>query len=100
MIMMCAYGPNYGRERHFTVCSKHKNITDADSDDENEMTNATLVPMPSEMRNIMKSMGNYLDAHSNGEMNNKMDDIEPIVGHLMLKKTIERKRPDYFSKTQ
>uniref|UniRef100_A0A8C4SC05 HTH CENPB-type domain-containing protein n=1 Tax=Erpetoichthys calabaricus TaxID=27687 RepID=A0A8C4SC05_ERPCA len=53
-----------------------KNIIDADSDDENEMNNAAPVPTSSEMRNIMKSMRSYLDANSNGEMNNKMDDIE------------------------
>ncbi|GFT78093.1 hypothetical protein TNCV_2820871 [Trichonephila clavipes] len=52
-----------------------KNIIDADSDDENEMKNAVPVPILSEMRNVMKSMRSYIDAHSNGEMNNKMDEI-------------------------
>ncbi|GFV42399.1 hypothetical protein TNCV_4311291 [Trichonephila clavipes] len=45
-----------------------KNIIDEDSDGENEMTNATPVPTSSEKRYSMKSMGNYLDAHSNGEL--------------------------------
>ncbi|GFV97472.1 hypothetical protein TNCV_2039801 [Trichonephila clavipes] len=43
----------------------YKNILYADSNDENEMDNAAS----SEMRNIMKSMRSYLDAHSNNEMN-------------------------------
>ncbi|GFV53653.1 hypothetical protein TNCV_1042601 [Trichonephila clavipes] len=53
-----------------------KNIIDADSDSENEMNNAAPAPTSFEMRNIKKSMFSYLDAHSNGEMKNKMDDIE------------------------
>ncbi|GFV93549.1 hypothetical protein TNCV_1988611 [Trichonephila clavipes] len=47
-------------------------IIDADSSDGNETNHAAA----SEMRNIMKSMRSYLDAHSNGEMNKKVDDIE------------------------
>ncbi|GFV37518.1 hypothetical protein TNCV_127291 [Trichonephila clavipes] len=47
-----------------------KDIIAADCDDENEMNNAAYVPITSEMRNVMK------DSHSNGEINNKMDDIE------------------------
>ncbi|GFU46995.1 hypothetical protein TNCV_813671 [Trichonephila clavipes] len=39
-----------------------KNIIDSDSGDENEMNNAAPVPTSSEMRNVMKSMRNYLDA--------------------------------------
>ncbi|GFW65494.1 hypothetical protein TNCV_1776381 [Trichonephila clavipes] len=42
---------------------------------ETEMSNAALVPTSSVIRNIMRSMRNYLDAHSNGEMNNKTNDI-------------------------
>ncbi|GFY15798.1 hypothetical protein TNCV_1284431 [Trichonephila clavipes] len=42
--------------------------------DENEMKNAAPVSTPSEMRNITKNIFNYLDAHSKGEMNNKMND--------------------------
>ncbi|GFU48356.1 hypothetical protein TNCV_3342481 [Trichonephila clavipes] len=61
-------------------CSK--NIIYADSYDENEMNNAAPVPTSSEMRNIMESMRNYLEAHSNGEMSNKMDDIEQFVDYI------------------
>ncbi|GFV34984.1 hypothetical protein TNCV_2098111 [Trichonephila clavipes] len=53
-----------------------KNITRIDSDDKNEINSVFPVPTSSEMRNIMKSKCSYLDAHSNGEMKNKMDDIE------------------------
>ncbi|GFX12928.1 hypothetical protein TNCV_3659241 [Trichonephila clavipes] len=51
-----------------------KNIIDADSEDENEMHKAASVPTSSEII-MMKNMRRYLDAHSNGEMDNKMDDI-------------------------
>ncbi|GFT28779.1 uncharacterized protein TNCV_3585041 [Trichonephila clavipes] len=68
-----------------------KNVIDADSGDENEMNNAASVPTPSEMRNIMKFMRSYLEGHSNSEMNNKIDDIEPFAENLMLKKTMQRK---------
>ncbi|GFW33815.1 hypothetical protein TNCV_3589001 [Trichonephila clavipes] len=60
-----------------------KNIIDADSDDEKEMNNAAPVPTSSEMRNVMKNMFSYLDAHSKNEMNNKMDDIEQFVDNLI-----------------
>ncbi|GFW27058.1 hypothetical protein TNCV_92841 [Trichonephila clavipes] len=53
-----------------------KNIIDAESDDENGLTNAAPVPTSSELRNIMKNTRSYSDAHSKDEMNNKMDDIE------------------------
>ncbi|GFU93514.1 hypothetical protein TNCV_947561 [Trichonephila clavipes] len=56
-----------------------KNIIDADFDHENEMNDAAPVPTSSEMRNVLKGMRSYLDAHSKGEMNNKMDDIEQFV---------------------
>ncbi|GFT70900.1 hypothetical protein TNCV_2792271 [Trichonephila clavipes] len=49
------------------------------SDDTNEINNAAPVPTSSEMRNIIKSMHSYLDANSSGEMNSKMDDIEPFL---------------------
>ncbi|GFV15381.1 uncharacterized protein TNCV_4834081 [Trichonephila clavipes] len=57
--------PNYGKQRDFGVSSYHKdssfgvcpNTIDADSDDENEMNNATPVPASSEMRNITKMQG-------------------------------------------
>ncbi|GFV68813.1 hypothetical protein TNCV_1626061 [Trichonephila clavipes] len=53
-----------------------KNISDADSDDENEMNDEDPVTTSSEMQNIMKSMRSYLDAHSNGEMNSKRVNIK------------------------
>ncbi|GFT29595.1 uncharacterized protein TNCV_4890481 [Trichonephila clavipes] len=79
-----------------------KNIIDTDTDDENEMNKAAPAPTSSEMRKNMKSKRSYLDAHSNGEMNNKMDDIKQFVDSLMLKlkKTMQRKMSDYFPKTQ
>ncbi|GFS47311.1 hypothetical protein TNCV_4862711 [Trichonephila clavipes] len=70
--------PNGGKQRHFEICSKLKKYCcDADSDD--GMDNAAPVPTTFQMRNVMKSMRSYLDAHSNGEMNNKLDDIEKFV---------------------
>ncbi|GFV46721.1 hypothetical protein TNCV_1881801 [Trichonephila clavipes] len=54
-------------QRHFGVCSKLKNIIDADSDDENEMNYVAPVLTSSYMRNLMKSMHSYLDAYSNGK---------------------------------
>ncbi|GFW72554.1 uncharacterized protein TNCV_3797821 [Trichonephila clavipes] len=86
-------------DRHLGVCSKLKNIFDADSNGENEMTKAASVPVSSEMRNIMKFMRSYLDAHFNAEMNNKMDYIEQFVDNLMLKKTMQSKL-SLFSKIQ
>ncbi|GFV36642.1 hypothetical protein TNCV_1033181 [Trichonephila clavipes] len=53
-----------------------KNIIDADFNNENEMNNAAPVPTSSKILNVMKSRRSYLDAHTNGEVNNKMDDIE------------------------
>ncbi|GFX27549.1 hypothetical protein TNCV_4996041 [Trichonephila clavipes] len=47
--------------------------------DEHEVNIATSIPTSSEMRNTRKSMRSYLDAHSNGEMNEKMDDSEQFV---------------------
>ncbi|GFW46298.1 hypothetical protein TNCV_1388001 [Trichonephila clavipes] len=57
----------------------------ADSVDGNEMNNETPVPTSSEIRNIVKRIRSYFDEHSNAQMNNKMDDIEPFVDDLMLK---------------
>ncbi|GFV34424.1 hypothetical protein TNCV_5137651 [Trichonephila clavipes] len=68
----------------------------ADSEDENEMNNAAPVPTSSQMRNVMKSVYSYLEAHSDGEMNNKKNDIEQIDA----KKIMQRKISDYFPKTQ
>ncbi|GFW37656.1 hypothetical protein TNCV_415421 [Trichonephila clavipes] len=56
-----------------------KNIIYANSDGKNGMNNAASVPTSSEMRNIMESMYSYLDAHSNGEMNNKFEYIEQLT---------------------
>ncbi|GFW71941.1 nucleic-acid-binding protein from transposon X-element [Trichonephila clavipes] len=61
-------------KKHFGVVQSSKNIIDGDSNDENEMNISAPVPTSSEMRG--KSMRSYLEAHSNGEMNNKMDDNE------------------------
>ncbi|GFT26559.1 hypothetical protein TNCV_3604021 [Trichonephila clavipes] len=44
-----------------------KSIIEADSVDENEVP----VPTSSEVRNIMKRMRNYLEAHFNDEVNKK-----------------------------
>ncbi|GFU44983.1 hypothetical protein TNCV_4234981 [Trichonephila clavipes] len=52
---------------------------DADFDDENERNTAAPVPTSSEMRNILKSTQSYLEAHSNGEMNNKIDDTKQLM---------------------
>ncbi|GFY34356.1 uncharacterized protein TNCV_2506591 [Trichonephila clavipes] len=78
---------------------RSKNSIEADSDDENEMNHATPIPASSEVKNIMKNMRSYLDAHCNGEMNNKMEDIEKGVDNTMLRKTMQRKISDYFPKT-
>ncbi|GFW24810.1 hypothetical protein TNCV_1960752 [Trichonephila clavipes] len=69
-----------------------KNII-ADSVEENYMNNLASVPTSSEMRNVMKSIRrheSYLDIHSNGEMNNKTDDIEQSVGKgCYIKKNVD-----------
>ncbi|GFV85555.1 DDE-1 domain-containing protein [Trichonephila clavipes] len=62
-----------------------KSIIDVDSDDESEKNNAASVPTSSRMRDVVKRIRSYLNAHSNGEMNKKIDDIEQIVDNLMLK---------------
>ncbi|GFV67616.1 uncharacterized protein TNCV_4622961 [Trichonephila clavipes] len=82
------------------VVQKSKNIIDVDSDAENEMYDATPISTSSEMKNIIKSMRSYLDAHSNGRMNNKMDDIEQFADNFMLKKKTQRKISDCFLKTK
>ncbi|GFV35497.1 hypothetical protein TNCV_3205281 [Trichonephila clavipes] len=65
--------PMMADKDNLELVQSSKNITGADSDDENEMNNVS--PVPSEMRNIMKNMRNYLDTHSNSEMNKKIDGI-------------------------
>ncbi|GFV85589.1 hypothetical protein TNCV_3774131 [Trichonephila clavipes] len=78
-----------------------KNINDADSDDENGINKATPFPTSSEMRNVMKSRRHYLDTHSNGEINNKMVDIEQrFVDNLILKKQCKGKYQFFFQKNQ
>ncbi|GFU40976.1 hypothetical protein TNCV_4645531 [Trichonephila clavipes] len=76
-----------------------KNISDVDFNDKNEM-NAIPVSTSSDMKNIMKIMRSYLDAHPNSEMNNKMDDIEQYVANSVFRKTMQSKISDYFAKTQ
>ncbi|GFW11628.1 putative transposable element [Trichonephila clavipes] len=71
----------------FVQSSKY--IVDAYLDDENEMTNTAPVLPSTEMRNIMKSMRSFLDAHSRDELNNKMNDMGQCVGRWMLRKAIE-----------
>ncbi|GFU59902.1 hypothetical protein TNCV_4726621 [Trichonephila clavipes] len=53
-----------------------KNIIDADLDDQNDTNNAAPGSSSSEMMNIIKTMHSYIDSHSNGEINNKMEDIK------------------------
>ncbi|GFW32283.1 hypothetical protein TNCV_674421 [Trichonephila clavipes] len=77
-----------------------QNIMDADSNDENEMSNVAPVPTSSEMRNIVKIMRSYLDAHSIGKINNKMDNIEQFVDILMLKEMQRKNSRLFFLKTQ
>ncbi|GFU21819.1 uncharacterized protein TNCV_3283061 [Trichonephila clavipes] len=89
------YSPKFW-QRLFGVRSS-KDIVDANSDDKIGVNNAAPVPTSSEMRNIMENMRSYLDAHSNGEMNNKMDDIEQFVDNLMLKNNA-KKNIRYFPK--
>ncbi|GFV08883.1 hypothetical protein TNCV_3821261 [Trichonephila clavipes] len=68
-----------------------KSIINADSNIEKEINNAIPVPTSSEMKNTMKSILCYLDAHSNGEMNNKREDIKQYAKNVMLWKTMQRK---------
>ncbi|GFT01205.1 hypothetical protein TNCV_3373251 [Trichonephila clavipes] len=58
-------------------------INDTDSNDENKMNNATPALTPFEMKNILKSEGSYLNAHFNGEKNNKLDDIEHFAFNVV-----------------
>ncbi|GFX95712.1 hypothetical protein TNCV_4886381 [Trichonephila clavipes] len=45
------------------------------------MNPATPAATSSEMRNVRKSMRSYLDALSNGEMNDKIDDIAQVFNY-------------------
>ncbi|GFV08951.1 hypothetical protein TNCV_3821941 [Trichonephila clavipes] len=62
-----------------------KNIMDADSNDGNNINNATPVSTIFEKRSIMKSTRSYLDAHFNREYKTKWT----ISSNLMLKKTMQ-----------
>ncbi|GFV51892.1 transposable element Tcb1 transposase [Trichonephila clavipes] len=76
-----------------------KNIIHSDSDEKKETNDAAPVPTSSEMRNIMKSMCSYLDMHSNGEMNNKMEDIEHALKAFQCNNSIgmaQKKHLDDF----
>ncbi|GFV30231.1 uncharacterized protein TNCV_97071 [Trichonephila clavipes] len=92
--------PNMAHKDILEFVHGSKNIIDADSDCENEMYNAALAPTSSEIRNIMKRMRSYSDAHSNDQMNNKMDDIGQCIDNLVLKMSMQRKISDYLPKTQ
>ncbi|GFU49757.1 hypothetical protein TNCV_2930371 [Trichonephila clavipes] len=54
------------------------------------ISSKTFLPAPvstsSKMRSIKKSTRRYSDAHSNGEMNHKMDDIDQFGDSLILKR--------------
>ncbi|GFS62535.1 hypothetical protein TNCV_1263081 [Trichonephila clavipes] len=76
MMIMCVEPQLWQTKIFWSLFKAQKNIIDADSGEEDEMNNAAPVPTSSEMRNTMKSMRSYLDAYSNGEMNNKTDGIE------------------------
>ncbi|GFW58982.1 DDE-1 domain-containing protein [Trichonephila clavipes] len=80
----------------FGFVQSSKNIIDTDSDNE-ELNYDVPVPTSFKMRNIMKSMFNYIDAHYNGKMNTKMDDIEQLVDNLILKNDAQREISSYFS---
>ncbi|GFX51580.1 DDE-1 domain-containing protein [Trichonephila clavipes] len=90
--------PNMTHKDILKFVQSSKSIIDTDSEDENEMNNAAPVPMSFKMRNILKSRRNYLDTHSNYEVNKKMDKIAQFVHNLMLKRTTHRKISDYFPK--
>ncbi|GFV23776.1 hypothetical protein TNCV_959701 [Trichonephila clavipes] len=73
---------------------------DADSGHENQMNTAAPVPSSSEKRIIKNSMRSYLDVHSDYDMTKKIDDNEQFVDNSILKKTMQRKIPDYCPKAQ
>ncbi|GFW27105.1 hypothetical protein TNCV_93311 [Trichonephila clavipes] len=75
-VMIMCVQPELWQTDILEFVKSSKSIIETDSDDENEMNNATPSPTSSEMKNIRKNKRNYLDAHSEGKMNNKMDDME------------------------
>ncbi|GFY12325.1 hypothetical protein TNCV_284281 [Trichonephila clavipes] len=95
--MLACVQPQLG-QRRLKVVQSLKNIFDSYSDVKNVMNSAVLDPTLYEMRNIMKSVRSYLDARSNGEMNNNMDDIEQCDEHLMQKDNA-KENIRLFSKT-
>ncbi|GFW38078.1 hypothetical protein TNCV_835181 [Trichonephila clavipes] len=78
---------------------KTQNIIDANSDDEKEMNNsAPAPPTSSEIRNIMENMFSYLNAHTDGEKNNKMVDIELFVDNCKEKYQMIFQKSNVFQK--
>ncbi|GFV48350.1 hypothetical protein TNCV_2479151 [Trichonephila clavipes] len=96
--MMCVHPHIMADKDILEIVRSSKNIMDADSEDKNERNDAVLVPISSEMSNFMKSMHSYLDTHSNGEINNKMGNIEQCVGNAnaMLNKQWKEKYQIFF----
>ncbi|GFU28444.1 hypothetical protein TNCV_1938321 [Trichonephila clavipes] len=90
--------PIIAEKDFFEFVHSSKHIVDADSDDENEIDDAAPIPTSFEMRNVMKSLHSYLDAHSKGETNNKQDDIEHVLDNLLQQH--KETYPIYLSKTQ
>ncbi|GFV93913.1 hypothetical protein TNCV_1811681 [Trichonephila clavipes] len=88
----------YTQEDVLEFVQSSKSVIDANSCVEDKRNHAASVPTSSEMRNIMKSMRSYLDVHSNGEMNNKMDDIEQSAGNIGLNKYHAKESIRLFSK--
>lgn len=41
-----------------------------------------------EIQNKIKSIHCYLDVHSNGEMNESMDDLKQFVDNMVMRKTL------------
>ncbi|GFV59287.1 hypothetical protein TNCV_2340281 [Trichonephila clavipes] len=77
---------------------ERKDCIAKDSDDEKEMNNAASVTTSSELRKVMKNRRCYLDAYSNGKINNKIDDIEQF--DAKIHNDLKRRIGDYFPKTQ
>ncbi|GFW68006.1 hypothetical protein TNCV_1617671 [Trichonephila clavipes] len=98
---VCVQNQLWQTKKLWSLFKAQKNI-DADSDDENELSNAASVLPSSEMRNVMKRMRSYLDAHSNGEMNNNMEvtisreTSEPHSGYQTLTKILSPRKPSDY----
>ncbi|GFW59414.1 hypothetical protein TNCV_1508591 [Trichonephila clavipes] len=92
MISVCS--PNYGRQRHFEVCSKLKNVIDADSKIEDEMTTVVPVSTSSEMWNIMKSHEDNLEVRQHPRANTlQRSRLRPHGRHVMISSRIVTKDP-------